>query len=108
MQRESLSFQSLAERAGHGDAAAQSRLQRELEPHMVYIVRRALRSTAPRSDLTQQIQAAAGPTAEPNDHRTPAAPHHVRRLARQVCAEFVHQLGAGRGVGQPACDTVCG
>ena len=49
----------LAARAGRGDQLAKAELERELEPHMYRIVRRAMRTNAGDSALTERVRAAA-------------------------------------------------
>jgi len=53
----SVDFLALAEQVRQGDAAAAARLRRELEPRLVVIVGRALRTENRSLPLTEWIQA---------------------------------------------------
>src|SRR5579883_1379583 len=75
----------LAARACTGDAGAAVALRRELQPHMLRIVRRALRSTTGASALTERIRAAVDRlSGDVPAHRPTDSARLVRRVAHDI------------------------
>lgn len=60
MQDQAKRLCDLAQRVGQGDGNAAGLLVGELEPHLVFIVRRVMRSRAPKSILAERILSEAG------------------------------------------------
>ena len=101
------SLQSMAARAGRGDAAAALELQHELEHRIGPIVRRALRTGTPPSALVERIRAAAARVA----HSGPSAPatdptRFATQVAQSLCESVVRQVRVDAPAGHATKDTV--
>jgi hypothetical protein len=95
----------LAARAGRGDQLAKAELERELEPHMYRIVRRAMRTTAGDSALTERVRAAARRLSR-DDSGHPE--QLVNQIADNLRESIVRRVEGRRAGGQPLCETVRG
>ena len=107
-------LQTLATRAGRGDAIALAELRQALEPQMVHIVRRAMRTAAHPSGLTGQIRATAnnlcaagrGSLADSHPSHLELRKRLISRVAERVCDTLLSRLGAGFSPGLPSRDTI--
>ncbi len=97
----------LAARACTGDAGAAVALRRELQPHMLRIVRRALRSTTGASALTERIRAAVDRlSGDVPAHRPTDSARLVRRVAHDICDSLIGRIRAESPDHRPLCETV--
>src|SRR5438093_4407745 len=97
MHFEDQAWQALAARAEKGDAAAALQLQKEMEPHMLRIVRRAMRVRNSSSPLDERIRRNAQHAAilEQNSNAVEDEPV-LRSVAQRLC-----QMVIGRFRPQP-------
>lgn len=97
----------LAARACTGDAGAVVALRRELQPHVQRIVRRAMRSTAGPSALTQRIQAAVHRLSGDNPGQSAADPERlVHRVAHDICESLIGRVQAEQPQRHPVRETM--
>jgi hypothetical protein len=99
-------FDALAARVTLGDSTAAEQLRRELEPQLVHIVRRTIRSGTGASPLARRILAearqVAGSTRDHPDDRE----WLIGQVARGLCASMVGRLRQGPAPHQPLRETV--
>ncbi len=107
-------LQTLATRASRGDVIALAELQQALEPQMVHIVRRAMRTGVQPSGLTRQIRATAknlcadgrGSLADSRPSHPELRKRLISRVAERVCDTLLSRLGAGFSPGLASRDTI--
>src|SRR5262245_26756118 len=101
-------FGLLAERAESGDVAAQHELLGELEPEMIFIVRRVVQRGVGWSSMDRRILAEAGRIGLDAEAAAGADGEHlICKVARCVSALFVDRLGARSSEGCRVHDTIC-
>ncbi len=102
-----INLHQLAARARTGDAGAAVALRRELEPHMLHIVRRAMRSTTGPSAVTRRVWEAlnrlSGGSA---DQPGTDSERLLHRVADDICASLLGRLQAEQPRHRPLCETV--
>ncbi len=99
-------FAKLADQVQSGDANAQIRLRRHLEPEMVRIVRRALRDGRGRTPLDRRILAEARQVGLQTNLAIGAERERlIGELAQSVCASVIGVLGPKKE--RLAEETVC-
>lgn len=97
----------LAARARTGDAGAAVALRRELEPHMLHIVRRAMRSTTGPSAVTRRVREALGRLSGGKVDQMGSDPDHLLyRVADDLCESLIGRLQAEQPRHRPLCETV--
>lgn len=79
----------LAERVGRGDGAAAGLLVGELEPRLVFIVRRIMRTRAPTSVLAERILSEAGRLTGDNGV---GSEELIAKVARNISVALVDRL----------------
>src|SRR5947209_5889411 len=87
-------LERLAQRVEAGDAAAKTRLERQMEPSMALIVRRVLERGTANSSLERKILVAAqrlGPQDSSGPHDARTAP-----LAHNLCQMVINRLWPGQ------------
>jgi hypothetical protein len=100
-------FRQLAARIRTGDAAAVTEFLDKLEPQLMLIIRRVIRTGAAHSAIGQRIMAefeqllAAGAIATEGDRL-------IREIASRICWTTVVGLRSGRAEGRGVFDTVVG
>jgi hypothetical protein len=83
----------LEARVSRGDSGAEGELLDQLEPQMVCMVRRALRSKPSQSPLDRLIRAEIRRMTPWKDHQpSPEEGGLVRQVAQRVCAAFIDRL----------------
>jgi hypothetical protein len=98
-------LQELAARAARGDADAAGELRQELEPQMVHMVRRVLRTGDAASAISRKILSEAEKVAALL--RDPTDPEFlVQLVARRVCASVMRRLAAASASAGPMRETV--
>ena len=99
----------LAAQARTGDAGAVVALRRELQPHMLRIVRRAMRSTTGPSAVTQRVRAALDRLSGGNPGQPGGdAERLVHRVAHDICESLIGRMQAEQPHHRPMCETVRG
>ena len=96
-------FATLADRAAVGDSAAQRELRRQLEPQLIFIVRRVIHKGQANSAMDRRILAEAhrvGRDADDDEHL-------IRKVAHSVSALFVEGLRVKQARHIGAEETVC-
>jgi hypothetical protein len=107
MHRSTNAFVGLADRAELGDLSAQGELRRQLEPEMVYIVRRVIRTGSGDSSMARRILAEARRLGLDADVAAGAdGDLLIRKVARSVSALFVDGLRAKSAGRSPMEETV--
>jgi hypothetical protein len=101
------SYETLAAKAGGGDAAAAERLREKLGPQMMRIVSHALRTGDASNPLARRVlakarQVAAVTARRPGEHRESVA----GAAARQLCESVIDRLLHGPAGPQNLCETV--
>jgi hypothetical protein len=97
-------LQCLARRAQGGDAEAALSLQAELEPQMLRIVRRALRSGKQASPLTRRILAEADQAADQGANWPSGERDQL--VARRLCDSVIGGLRPDPGIHHRMRETV--
>lgn len=86
-------LRDLARRVSRGDGTAANALLGELEPRMVFIVRRVMRCQVPSSPLAERILLEAGRVQGQQRLLTQGQQQSlVSLVARNVCQSFLDQL----------------
>lgn len=93
----------LAQRVGQGDGAAAGLLVGELEPRLVFIVRRVMRTRAPTSVLAERILSEAGRLT--GDHAVENE-ELIAQVARNISVALVDRLRGGTDGLSALCDTL--
>jgi|SRR5579862_6986191 len=109
MEGQKPNFETLAFYARRGDPDASAKLQRELEPQLVYIVRQALRNGDNSNPLAQRIRKEAQWLAA--GRRKPgqeAQDYLVGQVARRLSEKIVANLTASAPPRQWLLETVAG
>jgi len=97
----------LEARVSRGDAGAEGELLNQLEPQMVCMVRRALRSRPSQSPLDRLIRAEIRRmTPWQNQQPSPEEGGLVRQVAQRVCAAFIDRLRPQRPDPRSVHDTI--
>lgn len=107
MKKEVARLRELAQRASKGDGLAADTLLGELEPRMVFVVRRVIRSLVPRSPLTDRILLEANRVqgqCRPTTHGQQQA--LVAQVAHNVCLSILEQLRGAPDDWSTICDTL--
>src|SRR5262249_757704 len=86
-------LKELETRVSRGDPSAEGELLDELEPQMVFMVRRALRTSPGDSPLDRMIRKEIDRlTPEPGQGRSLEERGLVRQIAQRVCAAMIDRL----------------
>ena len=100
-------LQSLARRVREGDVVGTLQFRAELEPCVLRIVRRVLRSGSPNSPLAARIHSVAervlsvSPSKSEHDRE-----ETIAQVASQICTAIVEQLRAIPDCSRASCETV--
>jgi hypothetical protein len=85
-------IRSLAARARDGDVQAAHSLREELEPQMLRIVRRAMRSGTASSPLARRILAVAAEVPAQSGAWPHDGEHVIGRVASRLCDSVISRL----------------
>lgn len=107
MNRANNVFAVLADRVEDGDSSAHTELRRELEPEMIHIVRRVIRSGAGHSCIDRRILAEARRIGLDSDAAEEKSDQLIRKVARCISGLFVEGLRARRAESFAEKETVC-
>lgn len=105
MHDELMRLRDLAQRVSRGDGTAAETLLGALEPRMVCIVRRVMRTQAPRSPLAERILLEADRL---QGQQRPVAPRGelAAQVARNVCRALLDQLRGAPDGWSTICETL--
>lgn len=105
MQEEAMRLCDLAQRVGRGDGAAAGLLVGKLEPHLIFIVRRVIRTRAPTSILAERILSEAGRLT--SERPTVAESEElIIEVTRNICVALVDRLREDPDGWSTLCDTL--
>lgn len=107
MTKDAERLRELAKRASRGDGSAAGALLGELEPRMVFIVRRVMRSQVPKSPLVERILLEAGRVQGQKPSLAQGQQQAlVAQVARNVCQSLLDQLRCAPDGWSTICDTM--
>jgi hypothetical protein len=98
-------FSDLADQARGGDSFAQTKLRKELDPHLERIVVRAVRLDEPRSELDRQLRAMARHASAMEGFAMPQR-GIIRRVVRSIYETLWSPMIHGPGTRMVLADTV--
>jgi hypothetical protein len=107
MTNRSENLSELEARVSRGDSRAEGELLNQLEPQMVCMVRRALRSRPSQSPLDRLIRAEIRHLTQwKNQPQSPEEGGLVRQVAQRVCAAVIDRLRPHRSDPRSIHDTI--